>query len=104
MPLEVAHKFIEPLGIGLIEGGTVDRVVLDDIDLGRYAAAELDEVVGVLARIVKSLKGDVLEGDRVARLLVEVLKRVGEYLQVIAFVDGHDLVALLVVGSVQRER
>ena len=98
----MSHKNIQAILVRFFEQAPINRIVFDDIDPhGKAAATEFYQTRGVFQTVVKALKSNVFVGNAVPRLLIEVLQALHQRLQVIGFVDGHDLVTLLVVGSVQ---
>src|ERR1700754_3287718 len=81
----------------------VDRIIFDDVyEVSGNLAIEPDEFVGVLPAVVEIFEEDIFEGDLVAGLLIKIVQRIDESLDIIGLVDGHDLVALLIVSCMQR--
>ena len=102
----VIHEVIGELHclvlIGFHERGIIDGVVLDHIDQVRGdAAVDLDQVVGIFNRIVDVFEEDVFEGDVVLGLLVEIIQRFDQYINIVALVDRHDGIPLFIAGRMQ---
>ena len=91
------------MGVGIGEVGLGDGVVFDDVDLGRHALGEFPKFLRVLQRVVEVVEQDVLERDSGAGFLVEIRQCIAQDRQRVAFVDGHDLIALRIVGRVERQ-
>mmetsp|Transcript_12434 Transcript_12434/g.52067 ORF Transcript_12434/g.52067 Transcript_12434/m.52067 type:complete len:427 (-) Transcript_12434:1351-2631(-) len=85
------------------------RVEVNQVELGRHRARDLQQALGVLVRVVYASQEDVLE-EHVPlvpprALPREVLaQRPEEPLQVVLAVDGHDPRPNLIRGGVQRHR
>ncbi len=102
--VEVLHELLDSVFFGFCEEGLFDGVVFDDVhEVGGYLAEEFDEFFGILAAIVEVFEEDVFEGDLVSCLLVEIVQRIDEGLDVVGLVDGHDLIALRVVGGMEGD-
>ena len=101
---EVLHELLDGVFFGFGEEGLVDRIIFNNVDeIGGDLAEDLHQFVGVLFAIVEVLEEDVFEGDLVAGLLIEMIQGFDEGFEIVGFVDGHDLVALFVIGRVQRD-
>src|SRR5260221_4884583 len=101
---EVLHECRDGIFFGFGEEGLVDGIVFDDVDeVGGNLAVDLYELVGVLAAVVEVFEEDVFEGNFVAGLLVEMVERLDQGLDIVALVDRHDLIALFIVGRMQGE-
>ena len=102
---EVLHELVNGILVGFCEKGLLDGVVFDDVDeVGGHLPVNLHQLVRILPAVVEILKEDILERDLVACLLIKMVQRLDEGLDVIGLVDGHDLVAFLIIGCMQRER
>ena len=86
-----------------MELAAVDGVVLDEVDFARDVLAELRQFPRVLKAVVEVLEHDELKRRARARLVDKVTQRLGQDRQIVGLVDGHDVVALGVVGGVQAE-
>ena len=103
-PLEMLHEVLDGIFVGFGKLGLVDGIVFDDVDeVGGYLAVYLDQLFGIFGAVVEIFEEDVFEGDLVAGLLIEMVEGIDEGLDVVGLVDGHDLVALFIVGGVKRE-
>jgi hypothetical protein len=90
--------------VGFLEQGLVDGVVFNDIyEVGGDLAVDLHEFVGVFGAVVKSFKEDIFKRDLIPGPFVEIVQRFDECLDVVCLVDGHDLVAFLVVCGVEGQ-
>jgi len=99
---EVLHEFFDCFVVRFGEERLIDGVIFNNIDqIGGHAAVEPYEFIGVLAAVIEILKQNIFESDLVAGLLIEIIQCVDEGGDVVGLVDGHDLITLGIIGSVQ---
>ena len=95
-------KGIQPVFVGFLKNSALYWVVLDDVHPhGKFSAAELHQFGGIFEAVVEALEGDVLVGDAVFRFLIEIFQCFHERGEIVRLADGHDFVALRVVGGAE---
>lgn len=99
--LESGDIFGRGHGVGYAGAG----IPSDEVDLGGKigAADEPDDFVGMLGLIVDAPQEDIFKGDPLARPQGDFLDGGDEIVDVPLAGDGHDLLADLIVGGVERD-
>ncbi len=101
---EISSKGIEPFFARFGKRRPVDRIVLDDIyPDGEFTAAQFYEFSRIFGAVVETFEGDVFVGYPVFGFLVKIFQSFHQGGEVVALINGHDLVAVGIVGSVQAE-
>jgi hypothetical protein len=101
---QMLHELVDRGFFGFLEEGLVDGVVFDDIDeVGGHLAEILTSSSASWRLSLKPLKRIYSKVISLPVILIEVVECFDERLDIIGLVDGHDLVALLVVGGVEGE-
>ena len=86
--------------IRLFEASSLNWVVFYDVYKIRwYLTIDLHQFISVLQAIIKVLKQDILKGDLILCPGVEVIQCFHNGSKVVGLIDGHDLVALLIISS-----
>src|SRR5690554_5932206 len=94
------RKGIHFFGIGLFKIAAINGIVFNNIHLARYVLTKVEQLSGIIKRIVEILKDNILVSYAGSRFAVEIFQCFGEYVEGICFINTHDFVSLLVIGSV----